>query len=758
MYFKTGFYFFLFFVGALPSLKTEAQSLRSKVIYVSTTQEVMIKFRSVISDYHFQDKDRESSFERKLTNSKNLSINSTVENFKTTGLIVIEGGNTHLFVLKYKATLDPNRESLYDFSSKDKLRRAAETIESVPTEPAKEQPVDTVINQPEATTTTQPATATTGTQTTNTNTAEIKNGQKEIDDKYNDIVTKANLAYLNEKLEEAGQLYTAALAIRPTDPWCAYQMKAIATKKNAVKIKAEEVTSKLAYQKHIKVADSANSRKSYDLARYEYEQALREKPNDLYAQAQIRQIALAVKEDSYKSYMAIGKDAFNSGLFDDAEMAFKEALKIKPNDAEAKKELGKLGAGRAAFIRKQNEERMRLNEEQMRLKKQNQYDDTVSLADNMFEAGLYDEAKKKYIKASGLKAGDPYVANRLKEIEDIFLKRKTELSKIRTDSLNALAYKKEIDKGNNAFYNRDFTRAKSAFQMAQRLVPSEKFPAERISAIDIFLLQIEEEKKAEEARKALQESKNRQYNFAIRQGNAAMVNSKYEAAKDFFLQAKELKPGEKHPVSQLQIIYIKLAEIRDNEKYDNFIHLADSTAWVAGDLKSSLRWYDSARILKPLSSYPTKQIIAINQDLLTLDLAVSKQKRSEKFYNALGDFRKAESLRIDRKYPEAYTAYSEFLSKIDTLNLNEYMRSELYYINQAKDMLVRLERFQAKPKEENLTAPVTPAAPVETDPKKKKKKAKKGETADNPAAIINTVFPGNNVFIISGNNLNSHQA
>src|SRR5687767_768998 len=88
------------------SSSLSAQSMVGKKIFVSPTQEVMIKFPAVITNYNIQHKESANLFETRITNNKNLSINSNIPNFKSTNLVVNEGGNTHIFILEYKEALD----------------------------------------------------------------------------------------------------------------------------------------------------------------------------------------------------------------------------------------------------------------------------------------------------------------------------------------------------------------------------------------------------------------------------------------------------------------------------------------------------------------------------------------------------------------------------------------------------------------------------------------------------------------------------
>jgi hypothetical protein len=154
----------------------------------------------------------------------------------------------------------------------------------------------------------------------------------------------------------------------------------------------------------------------------------------------------------------------------------------------------------------------------------------------------------------------------------------------------------------------------------------------------------------------------------------------------------------------------------DSIKYEVFIHLADSIAWTLKEYKRALPWYDSAQRVRPQSSYPAKQIKAIRHLQYEKDISDAKKTRSASFAVALEDYKKADRLRIERKYEESYKGYKAFLSQIDSNNLSAYNSYDLYYINQAKDFVVRLEPHLPKPTIEAAPAPVV------SEGKKKRKK------------------------------------
>ena len=65
--------------------EANAQSLRGKVIYVSPTQEVMFKFKSIVTYHKIVNDEAQDLFDIRVIN-KNLSINSKEAGFKTQSL------------------------------------------------------------------------------------------------------------------------------------------------------------------------------------------------------------------------------------------------------------------------------------------------------------------------------------------------------------------------------------------------------------------------------------------------------------------------------------------------------------------------------------------------------------------------------------------------------------------------------------------------------------------------------------------------
>ena len=154
----------------------------------------------------------------------------------------------------------------------------------------------------------------------------------------------------------------------------------------------------------------------------------------------------------------------------------------------------------------------------------------------------------------------------------------------------------------------------------------------------------------------------------------------------------------------------------DSVRYDLYIQAGDSLAWVAKDYKNALKWYDSALRIRPGATLPKKQIKAVKQLQSQTDQLTVEKQRKDRFDQAMVHYKNAEAFKAERKYPEAYQEYKNCLETADTTRLSEYTSSQLYYINDAKDYVVRLQHYLPKP------VVNTPPPPVAEQPKKKKKK------------------------------------
>lgn len=174
-------------------------------------------------------------------------------------------------------------------------------------------------------------------------------------------------------------------------------------------------------------------------------------------------------------------------------------------------------------------------------------------------------------------------------------------------------------------------------------------------------------------------------------------------------------------VPKKEIAFPSYTVMDDSARYDLYVHLGDSAAWIVKDYKTALKWYDSAAHIRPQAALPRRQSKAVKQLLTQAETTTAIKMRNDRFNTAMQHYTKAEAFKTERKFAEAHGEYRQFLQQIDTVNLNAYKSSELYYINAAKDYVVRLQHYVPKPKAE-------PPPPVQEQPVKKGKRKNRSKS------------------------------
>lgn len=733
--------------------KTSAQNINGFTIFASTKARISINFYSSVTNYEFVEKSGPSTYSvRKLTD-KMVSIDAKKETTDTFTLRIIEGKRMHKFYIVYKNIIQDD-EIDRDYSDLKKLANLIKQHETA-------SPPKTSVQTNNPSQNTQANTSTSAQKVSfdssyivlqdgdnamknqqydvakfkyeqalkiNPNSGyakaqleeakkkieEIENQrQQQIDNNYNSIITNANNAYRDNKLEEAKTLYTQTLALKPDEVWPKGQIKAIEEKQKIADEEAQKQKISSLYNSYILSGDKNLNEKNYDAARMAYNQALTVKPNDPVAQNKLKEVDKRIsdekiasenqkKEASYQSFMTMGNDALSKLLYDNAKNAYAEALKIKPTDPEATKQLNKIKVALAAQAEKERQERLNKELEE-------KYNTAISLANNAFNAGIYDLAKEQYKKALQLKENESYPQKKIAEINNILSNQAIEKNKQIKDSLNTANYNAAIDKGENALATKDYKNAKTAFQFAHSLKPGEEYPPEKINEISSTLNQIEAQKKAEAEQKEKQVIIDKQYNFSIEQGNKALQANQYDIAKKAFTEASELKPDEELPKSKLQEINDKLAEIEkekeNEEKYETYVEMADSLGAIINDYAEAIKWYKEALVLKPNETYPQKQVSYFQGEIAKKDSIVAEQKiemdRKQRFQEGMDAYKSAIAATKELRYEDALTCYKKFLSTIDTVAFNENQYNQAGLLRTAKDKIKDIEAYLERTKSNN---------------------------------------------------------
>jgi hypothetical protein len=242
------------------------------------------------------------------------------------------------------------------------------------------------------------------------------------------------------------------------------QQTAAKAAENAVASELTNVSSD--YQKQIAEADQAFKRGEWAGARFYYFEALKEKPGDTYAGAQVNEcdelIAAHITADMQQKYLVFlsnGDIGFLDENYASARLNYRKALNIKPWEKYPRRKLEAID--RAMKNWKSDEERRK-------------FTDAIEKADDAFDKGEYAVARFYYRQAAGIKA-DTVADERLQEIASI-------IAGVRQSSIDN-QYNEEVRKADAAFHQKNRTVARFYYQKAIQLKPNEAYPKDQLKKL-----------------------------------------------------------------------------------------------------------------------------------------------------------------------------------------------------------------------------------------------------------------------------------
>ena len=227
--------------------------------------------------------------------------------------------------------------------------------------------------------------------------------QAEIDRQYKDLIAQADSLVELKNYDEAIALYSQAMDVKPKGREAdEKRLKARTMKSSYERALAREA----AYTKAIQEGDKLLKEENYELAKVEYQKALNLKNSESYPKQQIGEINItlkrleAEKEQRYQEAVAKADNLFGQGNFNDAARQYKVATSIKPAEDYPLRRLAECNTK---------------IEEQLRKNKAS-YDIAIANGDKLYAAKIYDKAILAYKKAEGLMPDEPYARGMINKI------------------------------------------------------------------------------------------------------------------------------------------------------------------------------------------------------------------------------------------------------------------------------------------------------------------------------------------------------
>lgn len=508
--------------------------------------------------------------------------------------------------------------------------------------------------------------------------------EQQKEEEYKNLIAQADDAFDKNQYEAAKDAYTKASGLKPDEAFPKNQLAEI--EKILVNLKSKDD----AYNKAIAEGDAAFGSEDWEKAKTAYQTAKDVKPEESYPPQRLQEIetklaelALAKEEQEkidqqYTDLMERANGEASAEEYEKAKGHYEEASALKPDEKEPKEKALEMDN----LIAKRDQ--------------QKQYEALVAEGDDHFTNKELVEAKSKFQAALNLKENDEYATNKIKEIDEIIAKNQAdEEIRIAMQKKDA-EYQSLIDEADGLFQQESYEDAKRKYEAAQGVKPEEKYPGERISAIDDILskLAADEAKRKEEEMARLELEA--QYNELMGQAEAAFAEKKYEDARGKYSRASDLKPEESLPKEKIDEIDKLIGELASLEaQYKTLIENADRD-FDGKSYENAKAKYQEALNMKPDEAHPKSRIAEIDQIIANIAakdeedrLKAEAERKKKEYYQALiaqgdGEF----------STKEYETAKETFKKASDVLPEETYPKQRISEIDKILDDLAKQQQEQ----------------------------------------------------------------
>lgn len=493
--------------------------------------------------------------------------------------------------------------------------------------------------------------------------AEEKKLKDQKINEFNQFISNGDAELSLEKFQEAKDIYLKAKDLFPNNETVNKKLALVEQKLSAAKSLADKQSS---YDSFINNADQLRDEKKWEESKKEYNNSLSVFPEKIYPKEQIELINLSIEEqkrlDKQKSYQDLVDNAdelFQAKNYNDAISKYESAKKIFPSEAYPIDKIREIRR-----IISQNEDL------------ENQYNSTISQADNMLAAKKLEQALELYKRALTFFDRE-YPKEKIAFIEQEIINNNNE-------NLANAQKRKQFDelivKGDADFESEDFANSKTSFEAALALYPDEYYPKQKIGLINKRLAEIENVN----ANKA-------KYNEFISQADAARDAKNWNQAKDMYVKANSFDPLPLYPQEQIDWINEQMKKETDQEfkaQYEKLIAAADNQ-FTAKTYTKAKELYERAKRMNPEDGYPLQRINEIDKlikELADNKLLEDKLNANEQKYNSL--ITSADGARDGQQWVRAKSLYKQ---AFEVKNTESYPQQQIDWINKKMQELASEE-------------------------------------------------------------------
>jgi tetratricopeptide (TPR) repeat protein len=414
---------------------------------------------------------------------------------------------------------------------------------------------------------------------------------KALDTEYRNLIVQADKQFMAKTYEESKLSYENAGKLKPSE---SYPPKRISEIDQILADLAAKRSLEENYLSQILQADKLLTEKSYLPSKEAFQKALVIKPSEVYPKNKIAEIDKILAEiarqkkddDSYANAVAEGDKLLADNALPEAKAKYQLALTIKSSESYPKEKI--------AGIDKI------LAEDAAKRKTEEQYLAAIKTGDDQLTKKAYAEAKAAYNQAAAFKPAEQLPKDKLAEVDRIL----AEIAALK--DLND-RYTTMVKKADNLFTTKAYTESRVEYESALKLKPEESYPKTRLDEISKIEAEIA-------ARKSLEDN----YLSTISSADQLLAAANYEPARAKYNEALTLKPAEKYPKTRITEIDAKLAEIARKEalekEYTTIVSEADKLLFEKA-LAEAKNKYLAALKIKPGEAWPTGKIAEIDQIL-----------------------------------------------------------------------------------------------------------------------------------------------
>ncbi|HYQ55806.1 MAG TPA: hypothetical protein VEP89_00570, partial [Draconibacterium sp.] len=327
-----------------------------------------------------------------------------------------------------------------------------------------------------------------------------KNQEKQ--ENYDDAMSEGERMFSKQFYDRALTSFENALSHKPGDNTATRRIE-------ETREVMKNILNQMEFDKFIAAADKAYKREEYPEALSNYEQALALVPDEPRTKKRVEEISeILYAENSFNEFVSQADKQFDAQSYANAKSLYEKANELKSGDKHVADRIVEINE----IIAQQGIEE--------------QYTQIIEQADNLLALQNYDDAKRRYNEALGIKPREQYPKDKLDEI---------------TTLLNQLAetereYNDAVARADRLFEQENYSDAKSAFAEANRIKPDESYPTEMIGKIDVLVA--EQERLAQEAAEAeaarlaaIQAEKDQNYADAIARADELFTAENYENSR-----------------------------------------------------------------------------------------------------------------------------------------------------------------------------------------------------------------------------------